>query len=68
MGTRPLTPGGGRGDRLGFRVAQGQGAQLDEIAERLGYSSRSEYVRALIDRDLASQATAPEEKIAARAY
>lgn len=61
MGSQPLTPGGGRADRLGFRLARGEAAQLDELARRRGYQNRSELVRSLIAELLAGAERSNEE-------
>jgi metal-responsive CopG/Arc/MetJ family transcriptional regulator len=61
MGKPPLTPGGGKADFLGLRLAQGQAARLDKLAERLGYRNRSEYVRALLSEQLASEDHSQED-------
>ena len=54
MSARPLTAGGGEATRYTFRLDRTDAARLDELAQRRGFSNRSEYVRALIADELAS--------------
>jgi hypothetical protein len=49
MRPQRLTPEGGNGDLIAFRVARGSAKRLDEVAQNNGFESRSELLRALVD-------------------
>jgi hypothetical protein len=63
MGTKPISPDGGRGDFIAARMPRGTEADIDELARNKGLT-RSQYVRltllAQIEKDRAALREAPE--------